>query len=110
MNTCNQETVSLSSFYKFDNYNPISKQKIASILNISVIPNGPSKVSQGVMHCSLSQKILFIEMTTKRKQDTLCELEQSAIKEKGSTEVTVITQDIYMENLMFQYVLEKKKH
>lgn len=62
------------------------------------------------MYCSLSQKILFIEIATKGKQDTLCELEQPTIKEKESTEVTVIMQDIYMENLVFQYVLEKKKH
>lgn len=100
----------LSSFYKFDSYNPISKQKIATILNISVAPNGPGKGSQCVMYCSLSQKIFFIEIATKGKQDTLCELEQSTIKEKEITEVTVIMQDIYMENFMFQYVLEKKKH
>lgn len=62
------------------------------------------------MYCSLSQKIFFIEIATKGKQDTLCELEQSTIKEKEITEVTVIMQDIYMENFMFQYVLEKKKH
>lgn len=73
-----------SSFYKFDGYNPISKQKIATILNISVTPNGPGKGSQYVMYCSLSQKILFIEIATKGKQDTLCELEQPTIKEKES--------------------------